>query len=173
MNVTAFVLQQRERAPPVATLPQGPVCHPLLPARPPACLCMRACSSICVMKRNIMHVCSRAGLPADLYEVMAAMTREERVIPAAALAPDERGCTILSAWVQQRLDQASAQQGALVSCGLPLHSTAQVQAISADRLLCLQSLAHCFHSTLLFDAGLTHGVLAGSPLVLPHSHHHI
>jgi hypothetical protein len=62
----------------------------------------------------LLPTCSRADLPAELYELMAAMTREGRTIPAEAMATDQHGCTILGAWVKRRLDQAAGmQQGGL------------------------------------------------------------
>lgn len=81
---------------------------------------------------------SGAAMPAELYEVLSAMCREGRAAPAAAMAPDERGCTVLGAWVQQRLAQAQAAtvQHAAGGCWGQL---CWARAVPATVGLCLSS----------------------------------
>jgi hypothetical protein len=82
----------------------------------------------------VLPTCSQADLPAELYELMAAMTREGRTIPADAMATDQHGCTILGAWVKRRLDHAAGmQQGGL----------AGTQLTGRSKACCLQARYHC------------------------------
>lgn len=71
---------------------------------------------------------SKAGLPADLHEILAVMCREGRPLPAAAMVLDEQGCTILGAWVKQRQNNQTegVQQG-------PADTQAQDQVPLASR----------------------------------------
>lgn len=46
---------------------------------------------------------SRADQPAELYDVLSAMCSERRALPAAAMQPDEHGCTVLGGWARHRL----------------------------------------------------------------------
>ena len=94
-----------------------------------------------VLPTPVLPTCSRADLPAELYELMAAMTREGRTIPAQAMATDQHGCTILGAWVKRRLDQAAGmQQGGL---GWKGHMVGWVMVSAAETKTQPETVLYC------------------------------
>ncbi|PSC67015.1 plastid transcriptionally active 3 [Micractinium conductrix] len=96
---------------------------------------------------------SHAGLPAELYDLLAVMAREDRALPAAAMVPDERGFTILGAWVQGKLDQgAGVQQASRAQPSMQL-------AASSSALLVIDGVSMHPQTLVALDAG-------GAPLAV-------